>query len=481
MTTLTVTTATVSEISADAIIVPVLAPAEKGGEVNVLGIADLNPVAAALQAKSSSEAVTRFPAPAGLAAPVVLGVGVGEKDLAEVSTEDLRAAAGAAVRSLAGFARVALAFGELSEAAQAALAEGALLGAYDYTAVRGKDAELTAPVAELVLQGVSDAVARQAEVVAQAVAFARDLVNTPPNLLFPASFAERAREAAAGLPIEVTVLDEKQLAEGSYGGIVGVGQGSSRPPRLVKLSYNPAGAEKHVSIVGKGITFDTGGISLKPGAKMDEMTMDMAGAGSTLATVVAAAKLGLPVRVTGFLALAENMPGGKAQRPGDVVTMRNGKTVEVLNTDAEGRMVMADALVDAAAEKPDFLMDVATLTGAAVLALGNRYAAVMGDDSARERVMSAAHESGEYFWPLPFPKELRASINGRVADLANIGQREGGAMVAGVFLQEFVDGCEWAHLDIAGPAFTGSAHGYMAKGGTGFSVRTMLEVVRSFA
>ncbi|MGQ4496339.1 leucyl aminopeptidase, partial [Dermabacteraceae bacterium P13101] len=365
--------------------------------------------------------------------------------------------------------------------AQSALAEGALLGAYDYTAVRGKEADLTAPVAEVVLQGVSEAVARQAEVVAEAVAFARDLVNTPPNLLFPASFAERAREAAKGLPIEVTVLDEKQLVEGGYGGIVGVGQGSSRPPRLVKLSYNPAGAEKHVSIVGKGITFDTGGISLKPGAKMDEMTMDMAGAGSTLATVVAAAKLGLPVRVTGFLALAENMPGGKAQRPGDVVTMRNGKTVEVLNTDAEGRMVMADALVDAAAEKPDFLMDVATLTGAAVLALGNRYAAVMGDESARERVMSAAHESGEYFWPLPFPKELRASINGRVADLSNIGQREGGAMVAGVFLQEFVDGCEWAHLDIAGPAFTGSAHGYMAKGGTGFSVRTMLEVVRSFA
>lgn len=277
------------------------------------------------------------------------------------------------------------------------------------------------------------------------------------------------------------MLDEEQLAEGGYGGIVGVGQGSTRPPRLVRVEYSPENASSSVALVGKGITFDTGGISLKPAPGMDDMTSDMTGAATVLAATVGAARLGLDVKVITFLALAENMPGGGAQRPGDVVTMRNGKTVEVLNTDAEGRMVMADALVDAVSEGPDLVMDVATLTGAAMVALGKRTAAVMGTEQARDLVLEAADVSGEPFWPLPFPAELRADLNGRVADLRNIGDRPGGALSAGIFLQEFVGDAEWAHLDIAGPGFASAPLGYMSKGATGMSVRTVLQVLEERA
>ncbi|MDU5169253.1 MAG: leucyl aminopeptidase, partial [Haemophilus parainfluenzae] len=286
-----------------------------------------------------------------------------------------------------------------------------------------------------------------------------------------------AKELTKKLPVTIEVLDEKALADGGYGGIVGVGQGSTRPPRLVKLSYAPKRAKRHVAFVGKGITFDSGGISLKPGAGMDEMTMDMGGAATVLAATVTAAALELNVNVTTFLALAENLPGGGAQRPGDVVTMRNGKTVEVLNTDAEGRMVMADALVDAAALEPDLLIDVATLTGAAIVALGNRTAGVMGTDDARDEVWEASKAVGEPMWPLPFPEELREGLNGRVADLSNIGERPGGALSAGIFLKEFVGETKWAHVDIAGPAFTQKAFGYSNVGGTGMSMRTLVEVI----
>ncbi|MGO2722079.1 MAG: leucyl aminopeptidase, partial [Brachybacterium tyrofermentans] len=309
----------------------------------------------------------------------------------------------------------------------------------------------------------------------------RDLVNTPPNLLYPEEFARRTQELVQGLPLTVTVLDEKQLAEGGYGGIVGVGQGSTRPPRLVRVEYAPQSARSSVALVGKGITFDTGGISLKPAAGMDDMTSDMTGAATVLGATIGAAKLGLDVKVTTYLAIAENMPGGGAQRPGDVVTMRNGKTVEVLNTDAEGRMVMADALVDAVAEKPDLVMDVATLTGAAVVALGKRTAGVMGTELGRDVVMAASGTTGEPFWPLPFPAELRADLTGRVADLRNIGDRPGGALSAGIFLQEFVGETEWAHLDIAGPGFASAPLGYMGKGATGMSVRTVLQVLEDRA
>jgi leucyl aminopeptidase len=317
------------------------------------------------------------------------------------------------------------------------------------------------------------------------------MVNCPPVDLYPAAFADAARQQAGGLAVKVTVLDEKQLAKDGYGGILGVGQGSVRPPRLVKVAYTPRGAKRHVALVGKGITFDSGGLSIKPAQGMETMKLDMAGAAAVLHTVLAAARLQLPVRVTGWLALAENMPSGTAQRPSDVLTTYGGRTVEVLNTDAEGRLVLADALVAAGEEKPDAIVDVATLTGAQMVALGNRVSAIMGsDDDLVQRVHAAAERAGEQFWPMPLPEELRASLDSQVADIANMGERYGGMLVAGLFLREFiarVDGEDgeripWAHLDIAGPAFNeGGPHGYTGKGGTGVAVRTLVTLLEDVA
>ena len=319
-----------------------------------------------------------------------------------------------------------------------------------------------------------------------AVATVRDLVNIPASDLYPASFAERAVDLAEGLAIEITVLDEKQLAEQGFGGIVGVGQGSARGPRLVKAVWNPEGAHAHLALVGKGITFDSGGLSLKPPTSMVGMKYDMTGAATALAVVVAAARLALPVRLTAWMCLAENMPSGTATRPGDVLTLKNGRTVEVLNTDAEGRLVLADGLVAASAEHPDAIIDIATLTGAASVALGNRYVAAMGDPDFVARVIAAADRTGETMWPMPLPTELRALLDSDIADLTNvkIGNTAGGMLIAGVFLQEFVgqrqgldERIPWAHLDIAGAANNAlGGYGYIGKGSTGVTVRALIEV-----
>jgi leucyl aminopeptidase len=324
-------------------------------------------------------------------------------------------------------------------------------------------------------------------VLGEAVTATRDLINTPPSHLFPAAFAEASREAVerAGVgSVSIEVLDDVQLREGGYGGLTGVGQGSSRGPRLVKVAYTHPDATRSLAYVGKGITFDTGGISLKPPASMETMKSDMSGAAAVLHATLAVARLGLPVNVTAWAALAENMPGGNAIRPSDVLTMFGGKTVEVLNTDAEGRLVLADAIVAAGHENPDAIVDVATLTGAQVLALGHRTAAIMSNDEEfRTQVESAGERAGEDFWPMPLPAHLRKSLDTQVADLANMGDRMGGMLVAGLFLQEFVgeraEGghIPWAHLDIAGPSFNESgAYGYTPKGGVGFAVRTLVQL-----
>jgi leucyl aminopeptidase len=324
----------------------------------------------------------------------------------------------------------------------------------------------------------------------EAVALVRDLANTPPLDLYPEAFADRAVELAAPHPIEVTVWDEHRLAEDGFGGILGVGMGSTRPPRLVKLVYRPEGASTHLALVGKGITFDTGGLSLKPPTSMVGMKYDMTGAATALAVIIASAKLEVPVALTAWLCLAENMPSGGALRPNDVLTIRGGTTVEVLNTDAEGRLVMADGLVAASEEFPDAIIDIATLTGAAKVALGDRYIAVMGNDDFAGRVIEAADRSGESFWALPLPEEMRSWLNSDIADLTNvkIGNTAGGALVAGVFLKEFVGRVSgdkkarqisWAHLDIAGAAWNDSPSGYLVKGPTGVAVRALLGLTRS--
>ncbi|NYV77354.1 leucyl aminopeptidase, partial [Streptomyces sp. UH6] len=376
--------------------------------------------------------------------------------------------------------------------AAGAVAEGVLLGAYVYDAYKesGKDEKARAkagkgPLGEAVLLGgkprdrAFKAAVDRGAAVAGEMNRARDLINMPPNDLFPASFAEIAQKAAKEHGLKVTVLDEKALVKGGYGGILGVGNGSTRPPRLVKLSYTSSKAKKHLALVGKGITYDSGGISLKPAGHNETMKCDMAGAAAVFAAVVAAARLGLDVNVTGWLCLAENMPSGSATRPGDVLRMYSGKTVEVLNTDAEGRLVLADGLWAASQEKPDAVVDVATLTGAMVLALGSRTFAVMANDDAfRGAVHEAAEESGEDAWQMPLPEHLRAGMESATADIANMGERMGGGLVAGLFLREFVgEGVTWAHLDIAGPAFNeGKPFGYTPKGGTGSAVRTLVRL-----
>ena len=489
MPTITITDASLRDVAADVLVLPLL-PGAEGAPSAVPGAPEITEAIAGLDASTGRGDLHRIPSYGLASAGSLLLVGLGEEDLAAVSDEDLRLAFGAATRSLTGVGTAAIALPTASATQRAAALEGAALGAYAFTAHKtgSGSAAPKGALGTITLvadgEGEGEAAASAVErsgVLADVLTIVRDLVNTPPNLLYPAEFARRAEELVGDLPISVTVLDEKQLAEGGYGGIVGVGQGSTRPPRLVRLEYAPAAATSSVALVGKGITFDTGGISLKPAAGMDDMTSDMTGAATVLAATVGAARLGLDVKVTTYLALAENMPGGGAQRPGDVVTMRNGRTVEVLNTDAEGRMVMADALVDAVADEPDLVVDVATLTGAAVVALGKRTAGVMGTQEGRDLVMAASETTGEPFWPLPFPSELRADLTGRVADLRNIGDRPGGALSAGIFLAEFVGDAQWAHLDIAGPGYASSPLGYMGKGATGMSTRTVLQLLEDVA
>jgi leucyl aminopeptidase len=449
----------------------------------------------ALGAGGAAEEVVTLASVPGVAAPLVVlvGLGAGTARATSFDHEVLRRAAGAAVRSIKGGGKVVVALPGADTSSVAAVAEGAALGAYRYAGLRGSAAKPAKGGVTAVTVRTSDAKAKavkaaaaRAAVLADAKAYAADLVNTPPNKLFPQSFADSVKErAGAGkAKVSVKVLDEKALAKGGFGGIVGVGQGSVHPPRIVTLTWSPARAKASVALVGKGITFDSGGLNLKPSTGMVTMKCDMAGAAAVAATVFAAAELGVPVEVTGYLCLAENLPSGTAQRPSDVVTMRNGTTVEILDTDAEGRMVLGDGICLAGEAKPDAIVDIATLTGAQAVALGNRVAGIMAnDDTFRERVCAAADAAGEAAWPMPLPKDLRAQLDSPVADIAHKGERWGGMLTAGLFLQEFVtEGTPWAHLDIAGPSFNeGSPWGYTPKGATGYGVATLLGLVEDHA
>ncbi|WP_172384101.1 leucyl aminopeptidase [Streptomyces sp. MNP-20] len=509
MTALTLSTAAASGLRADAIVVgvakgakgPVVAPGAESVDKAYDG--KLASVLETLGASGAEGEATKLPAPSGFKAPVILAVGLGavpEKDQA-YDAEVLRRAAGVAARALAGSKKAAFALPLESAADAGAIAEGALLGAYAFDAYKGtadaKDAkakkgakDAKGPLAEAALLGgkprdkAYKAAVERALAVAEELNRARDLINTPPNDLYPEAFAAVAQAAGKEHGIKVQVLDEKALAKGGYGGLLGVGAGSAAPPRLVKLSYTSSKAKKHLALVGKGITYDSGGISLKPAGHNETMKCDMSGAAAVFAAVVAVARLGLEVNVTGWLALAENMPSGSATRPGDVLRMYSGKTVEVLNTDAEGRLVLADALTKASEDKPDAIVDVATLTGAMVLALGDRTFGIMANDDAfRTSIHEIAEEVGEPSWPMPMPEHLRKGMDSPTADIANMGERMGGGLVAGLFLKEFVgEGITWAHLDIAGPAFhEGAPYGYTPKGGTGSAVRTLVRLAERTA
>lgn len=397
----------------------------------------------------------------------------------------VRNAAGAALRSLTGFETVSLALAPGVEEFADAAAEGAVLGGHRFDGYKADPPKPRARTIVLHAEISEESVAR-ANAIGEAVALVKDLVNVPAEWQSPAQLAQSAADSVEGLDVTVEILDENALAEQGFGGILGVGQGSDRPPRLVRLDYAPADAQRHIALVGKGITFDTGGLSLKPAASMVGMKFDMAGAATALAALRAVAALRLPVRMTAWLCITDNMPSGRAIRPGDVLRMLDGTTVEVTNTDAEGRLVLADGLVAASRDHPDVIIDVATLTGAIVAALGHRHTGVFGDDATVAEFLAAAGAADEPAWHMPLPTYLEDAMDSPIADLqnANMGDRMGGASYAGLFLQRFVGRTSdepdaprvpWVHLDIAGSSeHNGAPYGFIEKGPTGAMVRSII-------
>lgn len=418
------------------------------------------------KAENKAGVVTRVP----LGKSVALLVG-GDLPLAEFVASAVRAATHSAplVIDLRGKS-------DLIEQA----VESALLSAKTPTSYKSESKAEVVSVQFLVDEIVD---IKRAQIVSLEVLYARELINMPANDLYPEIFAQKVSELSKGLPLSIEVWDEKKLEQERCGGIIGVGKGSSRPPRLVKIEYKGGG--QHLGLAGKGITFDTGGLSLKPADSMVGMKYDMAGAATVLAATLAIAKLGLKVNVTTVLCLAENMPSGSATRPGDVVKIRNGKTVEVLNTDAEGRLVLADGLSILSEIKPNHIIDVATLTGAASIALGKRHTGLMGQGIAVEAVKQAAQSTGELVWHMPLAEELKETLNSDLADMTNvkIGNRAGGMLVGGLFLQEFVDkDASWAHLDIASAANNdGSPYSVYPSGATGVMIRTLVQLAKNLA
>lgn len=505
MTSLTVTTKTSADLPVDALVVgsvrtPDGADLAAGHGLPRKAVVHLQAVLADLEATGKAEEVHRVVAVPGVKATSVVVTGLGEGTTRRTSFEHtvLREAAAAALRSVRGKKAVGVALPTPDVESLSAVSDGAFAGCYVYDKAAPLPARKGRPAATpvtgpkiVVVSGLGqgkaakDAVAR-AGVLGAARDWARDLVNMPPNLLYPQSFADAVKKRAAesSAKITVSVLDEKALVKGGFGGITGVGQGSSNPPRIVTMSWSPSNAKRSVALVGKGITFDTGGLNLKPSTGMVTMKCDMAGAAAVAATVLAAAETGVPVAVTGYLCLAENMPSGTAQRPSDVVVMRDGTSVEILDTDAEGRMVLGDGICLAAEKTPDWIVDIATLTGAQMIALGDDIAGVMGNDDAfRAKVVAAADAAGEGAWPMPLPAALRAKLDTPTADIAHKGDRAGGMLTAAKFLEEFVpEGMTWAHVDIAGPAFNEKGpKGRNPKGGTGFGVSTLLGLVEGHA
>ena len=479
-----------TDTDADALVIGIFQGAD--GPVPTLGTDQLDVTAAltALGATGKLEEITKIPTADRLATPVVAAVGLGAAPSPDDSEryrylERLRRAAGVATRDLSSgrIRRIAIALPADQPDEAEAVALGALLGSYAFRKYRTSAADHG--TVELILYTAQEAAVSRARILAEAMSLVRDLVNTAPADLVPADLAAAAERVAAASGLGVQVLDEDELAKQGFGGILAVGMGSVHPPRLVRLEYSHPEATSTVVFAGKGITFDSGGLSLKPPKAMETMKADMSGAAAVLGALQAIAALGPAVNVVGYLPLAENMPGGGAQRPSDVITIYGGKTVEVLNTDAEGRLVLADALARSGADAPALLIDVATLTGAATVALGTRTSGVMAsDETLAAQVAESAKRAGEAMWPMPLPEDLRKGLDSSIADIANVAaDRAGGMLTAGLFLREFVpDGVRWAHLDIAGPAFNdGGAYGYTPKGGTGAAVRTLVQVALDVA
>ncbi|MGZ6803466.1 MAG: leucyl aminopeptidase [Nocardioidaceae bacterium] len=490
MTTYTLRKGAADKTKTDAVVVGVvrtpqgLAPAPGGEGVAGAYGRKLVPMLSTLGFTAKRDEVLAVPTGGVLKSTLLVLVGLGEADA--VTPSVVRRAAGVAARALPNAASVSLALPAGDTAHLRAVVEGFELGGYTFSSF--KSAQPPERPGEVV---VLSEVARTTEAaealatartIAAATALARDWVNTPAGDLTPPVFADAVvAETKHHKGVKATVLDEHELEERGFGGIIGVGQGSDAPPRLVTLTYHPKGATTHVALVGKGITFDSGGLTLKTAASMRTMKSDMGGAAAVVAATFAIADLGLPVAVTAYVPMAENMVSGRSTRPGDVLTMYGGTTVEVLNPDAEGRLILADALVLAREAQPDLIVDVATLTGACEQALGDRVSGLLGNDEALvARVRAAGERAGEPLWPLPIPAEMPVKVrtHSKVADLMqhNV-DRYGGALYASAFLAEFAGDTPWAHLDICGPSFNGrGAWGHVTPGGTGVGVASLVEL-----
>jgi leucyl aminopeptidase len=451
------------------------------------------PMLSSMGFRGGAGEVLRVPTAGAIKAGQLLVVGLGDRD--SLTLERVRRAAGVAARNLGNAASVALALPAHDAEHVRAVADGFLSGTYSFKQYKSKSDD--AGVADVSI--LSDAARRTdaiaalatAKTVAEVVHRARDWVNTPPNDLTPELFADGVLSFAKQLTgrskpkLAIQVLGPDELAKLGCGGILGVGMGSSNPPRLVKLTWSPEDARAKVAFVGKGVTYDSGGLTIKPGNSMATMKYDMGGAAAVIAATFAIAELGLPVAVTTYAPMAENMVSGTAMRPGDVLTMFNKLTVEVTNTDAEGRLILADAMAMAVEDEPDAIIDVATLTGPCIVALGEKVAGLFGDDETTAAVKRAAEKSGEMIWRLPIPAETREAVRteSKVADvLQHNWVRWGSALFAAAFLQEFVADRPWAHLDIAGPAWnTGGPWGHVPSGATGYGISTLVEYVAALA
>jgi leucyl aminopeptidase len=431
-----------------------------------------------------SEQVTVWPGEG----PATVLIGLGEREA--LTAQGLRRAAAAFGRAVRRHEGAALLLGPAVEVlgdkvATQAVTEGMTLGLYEFLAHKSKPSP--SPLASIWLLGAGQGGAdgfERGHIVSESVLWARDLVNEPGGKLSPRALADAAKAFGEAAGVTVKVRNRKEIKAMGLGGLLGVNRGSANPPRFIELRWRPSGEVRaSVALVGKGITFDSGGLSIKTGTGMMTMKSDMAGAAAVMAAVAAIARLKLPVEVRVYVSATDNMTGPDAMRPGDVLQLRNGKTIEVLNTDAEGRLVLADALSVASENKPDAIIDLATLTGACRAALGAKIAGVMGNNEGwLSQVEAAAGRVGEPVWRLPLPPEYRKQIESNVADMKNIGSGEGGALVAGLILQEFVgEGIPWAHLDIAGPAFVDGEDGEYTKGATGFGTRLLVDLVEQFA
>ena len=422
--------------------------------------------------------------------PILAAMGMGARE--SVTADDFRTAGAAVARASRRAAKVASSVLDavpdgLSnvECAQAH-AEGVVLGAYGYHNQKSDPSPTKLKAVSVVGTGGAKVTAalELGRTIAEAVCLARDLVNEPGGSLTPAKFAEIANRIAKREKLQIKILDLAAIKKARLGGLLGVNRGSTQQPRFVEMTYRPKGKAKgFIALVGKGITFDAGGLSIKTGSGMMTMKCDMGGAAAVVATMSAVAAMAPACRVTAYVPMTDNMLGGDATRPGDVLTIRNGKTVEVLNTDAEGRLVLADALSLASEAKPDAIIDLATLTGAVMVALGPKYAGLMGNnDDLIAQIQAAGESASEKLWHLPLPSEYRSMLDSPVADLKNIGGAHGGSLTAGIFLSEFVaEGIPWAHLDIAGAAWTDSGSTMTTKGGTGYGVRLLLDVIANFS